>query len=106
MGEMKKQKRKMPQTRMLAIGFAAMILIGAVLLMLPVSYRGEGHVSFLDALFTSTSASCVTGLVVADTYQNWTLFGQLVILCLIQVGGLGFITIGVYIAVLFKKRSD
>lgn len=89
---------------MLAIGFAAMIIIGAVLLMLPIAHKGEGSVSFLDALFTSTSASCVTGLVVADTFQNWTLFGQLVILGLIQVGGLGFITIGVYIAVLFKKR--
>lgn len=101
---MEKQKKKMPQTRMLAIGFAAMIIIGAVLLMLPIAHKGEGSVSFLDALFTSTSASCVTGLVVADTFQNWTLFGQLVILGLIQVGGLGFITIGVYIAVLFKKR--
>lgn len=89
---------------MLAIGFAAMIIIGAMLLMLPIAHKGEGSVSFLDALFTSTSASCVTGLVVADTFQNWTLFGQLVILGLIQVGGLGFITIGVYIAVLFKKR--
>lgn len=94
----------MPQTRVIAIGFAAMIIIGALLLMLPISYKGEGHVTLLDALFTATSASCVTGLVVADTYQNWTIFGQLVILSLIQIGGLGFITIGVYIAVLFKKR--
>lgn len=89
---------------MLAVGFAAMIMIGALLLMLPVAHKGGGSVSFLDALFTATSASCVTGLIIADTYQNWTLFGQLVILGLIQVGGLGFITIGVYIAVLLKKR--
>ena len=59
---------------------------------------------FLDALFTATSATCVTGLVVADTYQNWSLFGQLVILTLIQIGGLGFITIGSYIAVVMKMK--
>ena len=58
----------------------------------------------LNSLFTATSATCVTGLVVADTYQNWTTFGQLVILCMIQVGGLGFMTIGAYISVILKKR--
>lgn len=100
---MKKQKRKMPQTRALALGFAAIILAGTLLLMLPFATR-DGHVSFLNALFTATSATCVTGLVVADTYQNWTLFGQLVILGLIQIGGIGFMTIGVYVAVLLKKK--
>lgn len=58
----------------------------------------------LNSLFTATSATCVTGLAVVDTYQNWTLFGQLVILGMIQVGGLGFMTIGVYISVLLKRR--
>lgn len=100
---MKKQKRKMPQTRALALGFAAIILAGTLLLMMPFATR-DGHVSFLSALFTATSATCVTGLVVADTYQNWTLFGQLVILGLIQIGGIGFMTIGVYVAVLLKKK--
>lgn len=100
---MKKQKRKMPQTRALALGFAAIILAGTLLLMMPFATR-DGHVSFLNALFTATSATCVTGLVVADTYQNWTLFGQLVILGLIQIGGIGFMTIGVYVAVLLKKK--
>ena len=99
-----KKKQKMPYTRMLALGFALIILLGALLLCLPVSTRSREWMPFLDALFTATSATCVTGLVVADTYQNWSLFGQLVILTLIQIGGLGFITIGSYIAVILKKK--
>lgn len=89
---------------MLAVGFALIILAGTVLLMLPFSSRSGGWTSFLNALFTATSATCVTGLVVVDTYQHWSLFGQLVILLLIQVGGLGFITIGAYLSVLLKKK--
>ena len=80
-----KKKQKMPYTRMLALGFALIILMGALLLCLPVSTRSREWMPFLDALFTATSATCVTGLVVADTYQNWSLFGQLVILTLIQI---------------------
>lgn len=72
--------------------------------MLPAASREGNWTPFLDALFTSTSATCVTGLVVADTYQHWSLFGQLVILALIQTGGLGFITIGAYISVVLKKK--
>ena len=89
---------------MLALGFALIIVIGALLLSLPFATRSREGMPFLDALFTATSATCVTGLVVADTYQNWSLFGQLVILALIQIGGLGFITIGSYIAVVMKKK--
>ncbi len=100
---MKKIKLGMPTTRVLAIGFALIILLGSVLLTLPIASR-DGSTSYLDALFTATSATCVTGLVVYDTYQNWTLFGQIVILGLIQIGGLGFMTIGVYISVLLKKK--
>jgi len=90
-------------TRMIAFGFALIILTGTLLLTLPIANR-SGHGNLLNSLFTATSATCVTGLVVVDTYQNWTAFGQLVILCLIQVGGLGFMTIGAYISVLLKKR--
>lgn len=79
------------------------ILAGTVLLTLPVSVR-SGRGNLLNSLFTATSATCVTGLVTSDTYQNWTTFGQLVILGMIQVGGLGFMTIGAYISVLLKKR--
>mgnify|MGYP003373828066 CR=1 FL=1 len=65
--------------------------------MLPISQKGEGGASFTDALFTATSATCVTGLVRFDTYTHWTTFGQLVILSMIQIGGLGFMTIAVWI---------
>ena len=89
--------------KIIAIGFAVIILIGTLLLMLPISSHAYS-ISFIDALFTATSASCVTGLVVVDTYQYWTLFGQLIILLLIQIGGLGFITIGVFFASYLKKK--
>lgn len=100
---MKIIKSKMSTTRVLAIGFGVIILSGALLLCLPAASR-QGNVSFLNALFTATSATCVTGLIIADTYQNWTLFGQIVILSLIQIGGLGFITIAVYVSVLLKRK--
>lgn len=90
--------------RIIALGFLLLISLGTFLLMLPVSAVSGRTTSFPDALFTAVSASCVTGLVVVDTYTHWSFFGQLVILALIQIGGLGFITIGVYIAVLMKKR--
>lgn len=100
---MKKQKRKMTHMSMLAIGFFVLILTGTILLMTPFANKQEG-VGFINALFTATSATCVTGLIVADTYQQWTVFGQLVIITLIQIGGLGFMTIGVYIAVMLKRK--
>ena len=68
-----------------------------------ISRSGEGA-SFLDALFTSTSASCVTGLVIADTWSKWSLFGQIVITCLIQIGGLGFVTIGVFFSIVLRRK--
>lgn len=99
----KKIRYKKSTTRLIAFGFAIIILLGTILLTLPISVR-SGKGNLLNSLFTATSATCVTGLAVADTYQNWTTFGQVVILCLIQVGGLGFMTIGAFIAVLLKKR--
>ena len=101
---MKKTKYKESYTKLIFLGFATLILTGALLLSLPVASRSGNGMHFIDALFTATSATCVTGLVIADTYQNWTLFGQLVIIALIQIGGLGFITIGVYVAVIFKRK--
>ena len=101
---MKKLKYKMSYTKMIFTGFVLLILTGAILLSLPIANRSGVRMPFLDALFTATSATCVTGLIVADTYTNWTMFGQLVIISLIQIGGLGFITIGVYVAVVFKRR--
>lgn len=86
-------KRKLSSFKIICLGFALVILIGAVLLNLPVSANNPDEISFSDALFTSTSAVCVTGLVVHDTATTWTLFGQIVILCLIQIGGLGVMTL-------------
>ncbi|MEG2709873.1 MAG: potassium transporter TrkG [Clostridia bacterium] len=88
----------------LALGFALIIVCGALILMLPVSNKGGGTISFLDALFTATSATCVTGLIVFDTYTQFTGFGQLVIILLIQTGGLGFMTVAVMFAMVLKKR--
>jgi trk system potassium uptake protein TrkH len=86
-------KIKTNSIQLIALGFATIILLGAFLLMLPIANRSGNSLPFLDALFTSSSATCVTGLVVYDTYTQFSLFGQIVILCLIQIGGLGFMTI-------------
>ena len=75
-----------------ALGFAGIVIIGSILLMLPISSK-TGNVHYIDALFTATSATCITGLVTFDTFTNWTVFGQIVIIVLIQIGGLGFITL-------------
>lgn len=88
----------------LAAGFAALILLGGVLLALPVSSRDGCALPFLDALFTSASASCVTGLVLYDTYTQFTLFGQAVLLLLIQVGGMGFMTVSILVSILLHRR--
>lgn len=100
----KKLIRRLTPTQMILIGFCALEIAGTLLLMLPVSTR-EGIVTPpVNALFTTVSASCVTGLVVADTFQYWSVFGQCVILMLIQIGGLGFMTIGVFFAVILRRR--
>ena len=78
--------------QILTLGFAVLILAGTFLLMLPLSSRSGQILPFIDALFTATSAACVTGLVVVDTGNYFSLFGQLVLICLIQIGGLGIMT--------------
>ena len=80
------------------------ILIGTVLLMLPISSRGGQFTSFNDALFTATSATCVTGLVVHDTYLYWSPFGQIVILALIQIGGLGLVTFATFFNMIIGRK--
>ena len=84
--------RRLSPTKTLLLGYCLIILIGAVLLCLPFAARDGRATSFLDSFFTATSATCVTGLVRFDTYTHWSLFGQLVILVLIQIGGIGFMT--------------
>ena len=90
--------------RVIIVGFLLLILLGTALLMLPFSTHQWGGASFFDALFTATSATCVTGLVVRDTASYWSGFGQLVILLLIQVGGMGVVTMAVAIFIFFGKR--
>lgn len=94
----------MPPMRVIFLGFLLIILLGAVLLMLPVSSATGQFTNFLDSFFTSTSATCVTGLVRFDTYSHWSWFGKAVILCLIQIGGLGFMTMAISIIALTKMR--
>lgn len=100
----KHRMHRLNQVQYIAVGFFLIILAGACLLALPVSSRDGMWTSFCDALFTAASATCVTGLVVFDTFTHWSLFGQLVIVLLIQIGGLGFITISVGFALAFRKR--
>ena len=99
-----RKKRHLSQTQFIAYGFFAIILIGALLLMLPIANRGGKNLGFINCLLTVTSATCVTGLVAADTWSQWTLFGQMVILAMIQIGGLGFITIGVFVSIILRRR--
>lgn len=90
---MGKLEKRLSSSQMIILGFAVVILLGSMLLMLPVSSKSGTFSPFLDCLLTSTSAVCVTGLVVYDTAVHWTLFGQTVILILIQIGGMGVITV-------------
>ena len=90
--------------QVITLGFAAIILAGALLLCLPISTRDGMGAPFWDALFTATSATCVTGLILHDTFSYWTFFGQLVIITLIQIGGMGVVTVAITIFVLSGKR--
>lgn len=97
-------KIRLNSIQIIAIGFAGIILLGGLLLSLPISSREGQAIPFIDALFTSTSATCVTGLVVYDTYTQFNLFGQLVILCMIQVGGLGFMTVATLFLMMARRK--
>lgn len=96
--------RKLSSFQIIIIGFAGVILAGALLLMLPIASQGRVWTPFSDALFTSTSAVCVTGLVVQDTATYWSYFGQGVILTLIQIGGIGVIALAIFIASISGKK--
>ena len=102
---MKRQKKaKLSNVQIIALGFFIMILLGTGLLMLPIASVEPGGASFGDALFTATSAVCVTGLVVRDTATYWSAFGQGVILFLIQIGGMGVITVAASFTILSGKK--
>lgn len=98
------KKYRLSRVQVIALGFILIIIMGVLLLKLPIATRSGGSTDWLTAIFTATSATCVTGLVVVDTFQYWSFFGQAVILCMIQVGGLGFMSIGIFLLVFFKRK--
>ena len=100
----KKQRMKLNATQIIAIGFAMIIFVGASLLTLPVASRSGISCGFFPALFTATSATCVTGLVLFDTYTQWSTFGQVVIITLIEIGGLGFMSAASTVVFLLHKK--
>ena len=102
--EMVCRKRRLSSFQIIILGFAGVILLGALLLMLPISATARCVTPFHEALFTATSAVCVTGLVVQDTGSYWSAFGQAVILTLIQIGGLGVVTVAASFALLSGRR--
>lgn len=101
---MKDYTKNISSSQIIILGFAAIILIGSLLLMLPFASKGAGGTSFSDALFTAISAVCVTGLAVQDTATYWSSFGQAVILLLIQIGGMGVMTIAVSAVIISGKK--
>ncbi len=99
-----KRRKSLSPTKIIALVFAAIILLGALLLTLPAASRDGVSCGFRPALFTATSATCVTGLSLFDTYTQWSGFGQVVIICLIEVGGLGFMSVASLMLFFLKKR--
>ena len=99
-----RRKKTLSATQIIAISFALIILCGALLLTLPAASRDGVSCGFRGALFTATSATCVTGLVLYDTYTQWSGFGQTVIICLIQIGGLGFMSIASIFVLFLRKK--
>lgn len=103
---MPKFLQKQPAGRIIALGFLLVILIGSVLLILPCSVKDGVDINYVDALYTSTSAVCVTGLVVVDAGDTFTVFGQIVLGLLIQIGGLGVTAVGTGIIIAMGKKVD
>jgi len=101
---MKKRPKRLSAMKIIAVAFAGIILLGTGLLSLPAASRSGSSCGFLPALFTATSATCVTGLVLYDTFTQWSGFGQTVIICLIQIGGLGFMSTATLFVFAFHKR--
>ena len=99
-----KRKKALSPTRVIALTFAAIILLGTLLLMLPAASRSGSSCGFRPALFTATSATCVTGLVLYDTWSQWSGFGQIVILGLIEIGGLGFMSAASLVVFSLKRK--
>ena len=101
---MKRRGRSMSATKLIAVILLGIITVGTCLLMLPAAARSGEATPFLQALFTATSATCVTGLTPFDTWTHWSGFGQGVLLCLIEVGGLGFMSAATLVIFLFRRK--
>ena len=101
---LRKRRIRLSATQIIAIGFATIILLGAALLTLPAASRSGISCGFFSALFTATSATCVTGLVLFDTYTQWSVFGQVVIITLIEIGGLGFMSAASTVVFLLRRK--
>ena len=104
LGKIKKIVKLLSPPQLIALGFASVILLGALILMLPISVREGATVNLIDALFTSTSAVCVTGLIVIDTADHFTVFGRTIVALLIQIGGLGVTCVGVSLILAARKK--
>ena len=91
-------------SRTIIFGFLSVILVGTLLLMLPISSNTGQTTPFVDCLFTATSSTCVTGLIVYDTATHWSFFGQLIIMCIIQIGGMGIVTMAIIVTLLSGKK--
>ena len=103
----KKNKQQfLTPPRLIIFSFLMMIIIGSVLLMFPFSSRERVFTPYIDCLFTATSATCVTGLIVYDTGTYWSLFGQIVILVLIQFGGIGIVTFATFLNSFIGKKMN
>ncbi len=97
-------RRNLTPVQIVVLSFIGVILIGAILLSLPFASKSGTYTNFLTSLFTSTSATCVTGLVVVDTFDHWSLFGQAIIILMIQIGGLGYMTIATFFLLFSGRR--
>jgi trk system potassium uptake protein TrkH len=99
-------RRRLTGPQVILLGFIVLVTAGALLLMLPISSKDRTVTPFIDALFTSVSAGCVTGLVVKDTQTSWSLFGQIIILFLIQIGGMGVLTMTTFFTKIMGRNID
>ena len=100
------KETKFNAARIIIVGFLCVIIVGTLMLMLPVSSAKGQWTDFVTALFTATTSTCVTGLVVVPTYAYWSLFGKVVILILIQLGGLGIISIATGVLIIIGKKIN
>ena len=100
------KKISLSTTHVILLSFLITILIGSIILYLPISYKTNNNISYIDALFTATTSTCVTGLVTVPTYSTWTIFGQIIILILIQIGGLGVVSFMALLMILINKKFN